>query len=194
MARKMAKKKAPKAKLVKRNTALAREGEAEAPELLATIDCDGEILNIERRFITEMHFPPACIAGSDQLPKERMATLVLKMEAIRFALKSKSKDVQDEAIDTMLGDLAIGAYQDKLIVYRELPTGPSKNSLDALKGIQKIRQAADTHLLNVIRAIRDIKRPPVNVVVKEAEQVNVAEQQINVGKHPASASGDKEPA
>jgi len=70
-----------------------------------------------------------------------------------------------------------------------VPSGYSKNSIEALNSIQRARQSADTHLLNIIKAIRDIKRPPVNVVIKEAEQVNVAEQinqgeqQVNIGEH-----------
>ena len=52
-----------------------------------------------------------------------------------------------------------------------------------------MRQSADNHLINVLRAFRDIKRPPVQVVVKQAQQVNVAEQmnqgdqQVNISKN-----------
>jgi hypothetical protein len=44
----------------------------------------------------------------------------------------------------------------------------------------------------MIKAVRDIKRPPVNVVVKEAQQVNVAERinqadkQVNIAKNQHS--------
>jgi hypothetical protein len=98
----------------------------------------------------------------------------------------------------MLGDLVAGAYQDKLITYTRVPVGHNINSVEALNAMQKVRQSADSHLLNIIKAVRDIKRPPVNVVVKEAEQVNVAEQinqgeqQVNIGKHQANIGNNKQ--
>ena len=59
--------------------------------------------------------------------------------------------------------------------------------------LQKQRQLADIHLLNIIKAIRDIKHPPVQVVVKQAEQVNVGEQ-INQADKQVNISKDKQSA
>ena len=54
---------------------------------------------------------------------------------------------------------------------------------DSLRQLQRVRQSADMHLLRVIQVARDLKRPPVNVVVKQAEQLNIAnQQQVNVDK------------
>jgi len=56
-----------------------------------------------------------------------------------------------------------------------------------MRPIQKMRQSADNHLINVLRAFRDIKRPPVQVVIKQAQQVNIAEQ-MNQGDQRRSIS------
>lgn len=180
---------------MKKKNGLAKKNKAKDSEVLATMTCNGKKMNIERWHIAGICIPPTCIAGSEKLNEEHKARLEQKFEAVKFALRSKSQDLQDEAIDTMLGDLVAGAYQDKLITYTRVPSG---NSLEALISIQKVRQSVDTHLLNIIKAIRDIKRPPVNVVVKEAEQVNVAEQinqgeqQVNIGKHQANIGNNKQ--
>ncbi len=196
----MARKKAKRSKPVKKKNGLAKKDKAEDFEILATITRNGKKVNIEKWHIAGIYIPPTCIAGSEELNEEHKAILEQKLEAVKFALRSKDKDLQDEAIDEILGDLVAGAYQDKLITYTKVPLGDSKNSLEALNAIQKVRQSADAHLLNIIKAIRDIKRPPVNIVVKEAEQVNVAEQinqaeqQVNIGKHQANIGRDKQSA
>jgi hypothetical protein len=189
----MIKKKTVKSKVVKKKAALARKDKAKDSEILATTTHNGKKVNIEKWHIAGISILPTCISGSDELDEEKRATLELKFLAVKAALKSNSKDLQDEVIDTILGDLVAGAYQDKLIAYTRVPSGHSKNSLEALKEIQRVRQAADTHLLNIVKAVRDIKRPPVNVVVKQADQVNVAEQinqadkQVNIAKNQQPA-------
>ena len=82
--------------------------------------------------------------------------------------------------------------QDKLIAYNRVLTENCEGSSKSFYDLQKIRQSADTHLLKIIKAIRGIKHPPVNVVVNEAEQVNIAEQinqgdkQVNIAKNQCS--------
>ena len=194
----MAKERPRTRKPAKRKNELAKKDKAEDSEILETMARNGKKVNIEKRHIAGICILPTCISGSDELDEEKRATLELKFLAVKAALKSNSKSLQDEAIDTMLGDLIAGAYQDKLVLYTRVPSGHSKNSLEALKEIQRIRQAADTHLLNIVKAVRDIKRPPVNVVVKEAEQVNVAEQinqgeqQVNIGRHQANVGKNRQ--
>ena len=61
--------------------------------------------------------------------------------------------------------------------------------MPTLRSVQRMRQSADRHLLDVLKPARDIKRPPVQVVVQQAETVNVAgqvnqgDQQVNIGKN-----------
>jgi len=196
----MAKTRPKRAKPAKRKNELAKKDKAEDSEILATMTRNGKKVNIEKWHIKGIEISPTCIVGSSTLTKRTSEALTKKFEAVKVALRSDSKSLQDEAIDTMLGDLIVGAYQDKLVIYTRVPSGYSKNSVEALRELQKVRQAADTHLLNIIKATRDIKRPPVNVVIKEAEQVNVAEQinqgeqQVNIGKHQANIGRDKQSA
>ena len=53
----------------------------------------------------------------------------------------------------------------------------SINPIEALRQIQRLRQSSDAHLLRILQVTRDLKRPPVNVVVKRADQLNINEQQ-----------------
>lgn len=59
-----------------------------------------------------------------------------------------------------------------------------------MERLLKLRQAVDNHLMNVLRIFKDIKQPPVNVVVKQAEHVNVAEQ-LNQADKQVNISGDQ---
>ena len=184
----MAKTRPKRGKPAKRKNELAKKDKAEDSEILETMTRNGKKVNIEKWHIKGIEISPTCIVGSSTLTKRTSEALTKKFEAVKVALRSDSKSLQNEAIDTMLGDLIVGAYQDKLVIYTMVPSGYSKNSVEALREFQKARQAADTHLLNVIKAIRDIKRPPVSVVVKQADQVNVAkrmdqvDKQLNIGK------------
>ena len=68
------------------------------------------------RHISDICIPPTCITGSHKFAKEHKDILELKFEAIKVALFSDPKSLQDKAIDTILGDLVTGAYQDKLVL------------------------------------------------------------------------------
>ena len=82
----------------------------------------------------------------------------------------------------------MGAYLDRMVVYQgrrvtEESSYSRSDTLDSMRLFQRIRQAADLHLLRVLQAVRDLKRPPVNVVIRQVEQVNVAgQQQVNVDR------------
>jgi len=165
----------------------------EKKEVLATYnDADGKEVSIERCHINSMQFPPSPMVDMDGRSEERALCLILKFKAIRMALQSKSKDLQNEAIDEILGDLIEGAYQDKITAYNRTLTKNYESSSKAFHNLQKIRQSADIHLLNIVKTIRDIKTPPVNAVVRKAEQVNIAEQinqgdkQVNIAKNQNS--------
>lgn len=162
-------------------------------EVLATYeDSDGKEINIERWHIKGVNFFPTPMVSMDKISKENLLYLTLKFKAVKMALKSESKELQDEAIDEILGDLVEGAYQDKVIAYNRTLAENYESSSKAFYDLQKIRQAADIHLLKIIKTVRDIKHPPVKIVVKDAEQVNVAEQinqgdkQINIAKNQYS--------
>ena len=112
--------------------------------------------------------------------EETKQTMDLSLSVMFSSLLDNEK--REKIIDSILSEIILGAYQDRAVAYTISPSGPSADSTEAMAMIQKIRQRADRHLLLVIQAFKDIKRPPVKVVVKQADQVNVAEKQMNVEK------------
>ena len=96
---------------------------------------------------------------------------------------------REQAVDEMLTDLLVTAYRDRVALAYIRPTSSNEGNNGVLRSIQKMRQSADNHLINVLRAVRDIKRPPVQVVVKQAQQVNVAEQ-MNQGEQQVNIANN----
>ena len=188
----MAKQKAKRRKPAKKKTELAKRDKPEDSEILGTMNSNGKMVNIKKWHISGVSIPPEGMLDDETLNEKGKEIFKLKFAAVKAALKSKSKDLQNEAIDEMLGDLVAGAYQDKIIAYARVPSGDSRNSFETYNSIIKARQSADTHLLTILKAVRDIKRPPVSVIVKEAQQVNVADQinqadkQVNIAKNQQS--------
>ncbi len=82
---------------------------------------------------------------------------------------------QAEVLNIILAECVAGAYQDRIFVYDLM--GSNFEDFETTRRIQRLRHAADNHLLRVLQIFRDIKRPPVNVVVKQADQLNIAQQQ-----------------
>ena len=188
----MAKKVTKRKKSSKKKSQLAKSDQPKTPEATATIVRNGKKVTITKEGIAKTNIPPSCIIGWHELNEHLRKVCHNTFRDVKAALCSNSKELQDTVIDTILGDLVIGAYQDKLVVYYHVPAEDNAYSLDAIAKMQRIRQAADTHLLSMLKAVRDIKRPPVTVVVKEAEQVNVAEQinqadkQVNISQKQPS--------
>jgi len=106
----MAKKRPKRGKPAKRKNELAKRDKAQDSEILETMTHNGKKVNIKKWHIRGIAIPPTCIVGSEQLNKELKATLELKFDAVKAALRSDSKTLQDEAIDTMLGDLVAGGH------------------------------------------------------------------------------------
>lgn len=98
------------------------------------------------------------------------------------------EDKRDKVFDKILSEIVLGAYQDRIVAYSISPGGMRADSTDAIETVQRIRHRADRHLLRVLEAFKEIKRSPVNVVVRQAEQVNVADKQMNVDKQLNIAS------
>ena len=72
--------------------------------------------------------------------------------ALKIALKNP--DLHAELIDEILSDLIVGAYQDRCNIYLLTLVNDTD---DGRKFLLKMRQSADNHLINVLRAVRDIK-------------------------------------
>lgn len=85
---------------------------------------------------------------------------------------------QDNTVAKILTEVIFGAYQDRQVCYAI----SSDNTFDKLERVQRLRQSADNHLLRVIQASKNFKRPPVKVIVKKTDQVNLADKQVNVSQ------------
>lgn len=112
--------------------------------------------------------------------EEGKQTLDLDLSVMFRSLLDDAK--RDKVFDKILSEIVLGAYQDRIVAYSISPGGLRADSTEAMETVQRIRHRADRHLLRVLEAFKEIKRPPVKVVVRQAEQVNVAEKQMNVDK------------
>jgi hypothetical protein len=147
-----------------------------------TVNAKGEFTTVSRSKIkTEVIVKPFS-EGIAPLGDNTLDGIRLKATAVKNALLSGSEELKQEALDAILGDLVMGAYQDKLAAYLFTATDRACGDLDKAGLVQARRQAADKHLIQVLKAVQDIRRPPVKVVIKEAGQVNVAEQINNADR------------
>jgi len=89
------------------------------------------------------------------------------------------ENLQGSVVDKIMGEVITRAYQDELIAY--VLTSPER-TLQSTQRLQRIRQSADLHLVRMLRAFMEMKRPPVSVIVKKTSQVNVGDKQINVSQ------------
>jgi len=115
---------------------------------------------------------PISIKGEDA---KKLTNLTL---SVRDALMDNV--LQSKTIDKMLNEIVYGAYQNRIEAYAT--QGSTQEG--GRERVQKLRQDADNHLLNVIKMVRDIKKPLINVAVKQAEQVNIANNQVNLKESP----------
>ena len=118
---------------------------------------------------------------------ESLMNVKVKFETMKKALMNPK--YREQTVDEILTDLVVAAYRDRLVLTTVVPTAKNEGDVAILRSVQKMRHLADNHLLNILRAYRDIKRPPVKVVVKQADQVNIGEQinqgqqQVNIAKN-----------
>lgn len=107
---------------------------------------------------------------------KKVVDMTLSSMYRNFSNKEKSERI----LNSILSEIILGAYQDRMVAYAISPSGVNTDNNEAMEMIQRLRQKADLHLIRIIQAFKDIKRPPVNIVVKQADQVNVGEKQLNV--------------
>jgi len=168
----MAKKEASKTE-----QALEKKNTAEIEKAVTWEDMSVKAKNMFKNKDTYLSVP-MCVTSLNQCNK---------IAFLKVALKNS--DLHEELINEIMGDLITGAYQNRLEAYRISLIEEKKGSTEAFGKLQRQRQSADMHLLNIIKTIRDIKRPPVQVVIKQAQQVNVAEQmnqgdkQVNIANN-----------
>jgi len=115
-------------------------------------------------------------------------TMMKESESTRKAVKQISemfrKRLADEkltvdTIDRVFNELITDAYLDRGIAYSMSVEG---GILDKIDKFQAIRQKADNHLVRMIRAFVDIKRPLIKVFVRKVDQLNVSDKQVNISQ------------
>lgn len=121
------------------------------------------------------------------MPIEVLSHSKINSRILALKIALKNPDLHTELIDEILSDLIVGAYQDRCDIYLHTLV---RDTDDGRKFLLKMRQLADNHLINILRAVRDIKRPPIQVVVKQAQQVNVAEQ-MNQGEQQVNIANNR---
>ena len=85
----------------------------------------------------EHHIPPSPIIDMKN-SKENLLYLNIKLKALSIASQSKSKEMQDEAIHSILEDLIEGAYQDRIFAYSRKLLKNYGGSSKAFYDLQKI--------------------------------------------------------
>ena len=171
----------PKKKASKTKQALEKKSTAEIEKAVTWEDMSVEVKNMFKNKMIQLPVP-MCVTRLNQCNN---------IFFLKVALKNS--DLHEELINEIMGDLITGAYQNRLEAYSISLSEDNKNSTEAIGKLQRQRQSADMHLLNIIKMIRDIKRPPVQVVVKQAQQVNVAEQ-MNQGDKQVNIANNQQPA
>lgn len=92
----------------------------------------------------------------------------------RFADEKLIADTVNKVFNELIAD----AYSDRAVVYLL----KADNNFSDMEKTQAIRQKADNHLIRLIRAFADIKKPPIKVFVRKLDQLNVSDKQININQ------------
>lgn len=107
----------------------------------------------------------------------------INKRCINTVSKSLTEKLDDKkqianTIDRILIELIDGAYQDRMVAY----TISAEGSYSNLEMIQSIRQRADNHLVKLIKAYTDFKEPQIKVSVRNIDQMNISEKQVNINQ------------
>jgi len=92
--------------------------------------------------------------------------------------KLDDKEQVADTMDRIFIELIEGAYQDRMVAY----TISAEGSYNNLETAQSIRQRADNHLVRLIKAYTDFKKPPIRVSVRNLDQMNISDKQININQ------------
>jgi len=96
--------------------------------------------------------------------------------------KLADKNEIANTINRIFNELIGGAYLDRMVAYALEANGTYSN----LETVQSIRQKADNHLIRLIKAYLDIKKPPIKISVRKLNQLNISDKQINMNQKNAN--------
>lgn len=159
----------PKKKSIKKKNQVAEK-------LPTKLQPEDEIALIKKRLNEKSFRPVILVAQSEEAAK------IIDQRTNDLKKATKNPNLREMVIDDILGDIVAGACMDRITVYAAKLKENTANYTENLQKLLSMRQSADSHLLRIIRAIKDIKQPKANVTVKEAQQVNVAEKQVNISQ------------
>lgn len=102
----------------------------------------------------------------------------IKQVSERFRERLADEELTVDTIDRVFNELITDAYLDRGIAY----CLSVDKCFSEMEKIQAIRQKADNHLVRLIRAFVDIKRPLIKVFVRRLDQLNVSDKQVNISQ------------
>ena len=106
----------------------------------------------------------------------------LSQERIEMVYESFLDSLTDEkntldTIDRVFKQLITSAYIDRGVLYSQML---KEISCDGLEKLLAIRQKADNHLIQLVKAFMEIRKPPIKVSVRKLDQLNIADKQVNI--------------
>jgi len=116
---------------------------------------------------------------SSTMTKENESTeKKIKRVSEMFRSRLADEKLTVDTIDRVFNELITDAYLDRGVAY----SITVDCILDKIEKLQAIRQKADSHLVRLIRAFVDIKKPLIKVFVRRLDQLNVSDKQVNISQ------------
>lgn len=116
----------------------------------------------------------------------RGADISLALEALALRENLRRDHNLKTAGELLLADLLVAATMDFRDTLLMSIGEESRGSAESIGNLLDFRRRSADHLLKLLTALRESTAPPITVKVGQADKVNVAHQQINVGPPPAT--------
>jgi hypothetical protein len=100
----------------------------------------------------------------------------------KFRERLADEKLNADTINRVFNELIADAYSDRTVVYLL----KADHNFSDIEKIQTIRQKADNHLIQLVKAYVDFKKPPIKVFVRRLDQLNVSDKQININQKKAN--------
>ena len=137
------------------------------PALMNTIEC------------TDTKGSPIISLKGESATDWRFKSIALKKALMDPAYKR-------QALEEILSDLIVAAYQDRLALMSVGPTVNHEADVGLLQSIQKLRHLADGHIMKILKLVNDIEQPKTNIAVNKPQQVNIGDKQVNISHNTTS--------
>ncbi len=120
------------------------------------------------------------IAEQSTPDKETREVLLIEAEGFRRALAREHN--LKTVLERMIADRIVLSYQRLLLLeaYTDIEHEPGANTHEHLDLHRKLVARESAEFLRNVRALKDLKTVPLRLMIKDAGQVNVGQQQVNV--------------